>query len=377
MAIEHSIEWSADGYNGLIDWLGENKVGDAFANPVTLGYVTASQSTTFSGAVASRALDQVIDVTSGRSHTENVDGSWWQADFGAGNAVGVRRVGIIGQDYSLNHPRYFVVLGSNGDGVWHELASAEDVGPAQAAWWSVAVTDDSPYRYIKILASRDDADSTGNEYMILGDVEIWGDYHDAAAPAAAYPLVTADSGRGWRGLFEWLGQNKTAGAWLHPESGRSLVVTSQSTTYTTYVSGNAINHSFAGTAGGMTHTDNVVNSWWKVDLGLDNLFRLDALALYGKGAHLPRNFRVEGSLDDSTWVEVYDVPNATTGPELDAWFVTDMDVTTTEYRYFRVTMYGASASGFFPLTIGSLEFYGGWNPPEVVPSKGLMLMGVG
>ena len=381
MAIEHTIEWSADGYNGLIDWLGENKVGDAFANPdTTRGFIDATQITNQSGTlVAAKALDQATGTTSNRSHTTNPHGAWWQLDFGVGNAIGVRRIGIIGQSATSNQPRYFVVLGANSDGVWHELASAENVGPTNAAWWSVAVTDDSPYRYIRILGSRSPMDSSSNNFLVLGDVEIWGDYHDSAAPEAESTTFVAEGGRGWRGLFEWLGQNKQMGAWSHPETSRSLCVTSMSVVQAPYTSHGCIDHNFSEDS--TAHSTNAAGSWWKVDLGAGNLFKLVTLALYGRSAYNPRNFRVEGSFDDSAWVELYDVPDGSTGPTSATWSTHAMDVATTSYRYFRITQYGANSNpGAFEnyLTLNGLEFYGEWNPTGGgAAGSGMMLMGVG
>lgn len=368
MGVEINRPWTTNQFDGIIDYLGKDKnVSGTFQNPDTVrGYVDATQSSDQSGSLtADKALDQLTATASNRSHTTSMEGPWWMIDFGPDNAVALERFGIKGQASSGNHPRYFVILGANADGIWHELAYADNAGPTNNAWWSVAITDPTAYRYIKILGTRNPMDSSSNSYLVLGDVEMWGDYHDAAT-AAADPVFVAGTGRGWRGLFEWLGQNKTMGAWAHPETSRALITTSMSAVLATHTSHGALDHGFATTS----HSENTEGSWWKVDLGSGNLFRLDAVALFGRSLYNPRNWKIEGSLDDSAWDELYDVPDGSTGPTDDTWSVYEMDTATAGYRYFRLTQYGPNSTpGTLEdyLAFDSIEFYGEWDVEAAGP----------
>lgn len=380
MAIEHSIAWATNGYNGLIDWLGENKVGDTFANPDTVrGYVTTSQISNQSGSLtADKAIDQATGTSSNRSHTTNAAHCpWWVIDFGASNSVAATRIGIIGQASAGNHPKNTHIQGSVDGAVWNELVNLGGTAVANNTWTSWAVTDTTPYRYFRIRHVNNPGDSSSNNYLVLGDVEIWGDYHDTPASSSGDVTFTKFPGLGWSGLFEWLGQNKSASAWAHPETSRALVVTSMSTTQASYTTHGALDHVLNDASA--SHSQNVAGSWWKVDLGSGNLFKLTALALWGRTANNPRNFKVEGSLDDSVWDELYDVPNGSTGPTSGAWSAYDMDTATDAYRYFRITQYGVNSAGGDVsnenyLAIGALEFYGVWNPtpPEPEPDPGLV-----
>lgn len=366
MAIEVTKTWSSDGYNGLLDWLGKDKGTTTWAHPeTTRAYVATAQISTNASLTSDNAIDQAIDTTSGRSHTTNADFMpWWYIDFGASNSVVCTRFGIIGQNHASNQPHRFGVYASVDGEHWTELYDSDGTNINQATWTSFAVSDTTKYRYFMIRGNGLYTDSSSNQYLILGDVEIWGEYHDVAADTGQV-FGAPSNGAGWTGLFEWLGQNKTGiddTAWAHPETSRSLVTTSQSTVHSGLVSENAINHDLF--TSGRAHTTNVAGSWWKVDLGSGNTFRMDAFGLFASVGSEPRNFRMEGSNDDSAWTEIYDVPDGSTGPAAYGWFLAETAGAgaSEAYRYFRITQYGTNLDGNNYFAIGSIEFYGEWNP---------------
>lgn len=141
-----------------------------FTSPVGL---TVTQSSDQDGTrVASKALDHSVDPNDGCSHTQSIANSWWKVDFGSGHTFTPTRLGICGRASGGLEPRNFKLQGSNDNSTWTDLLTVTNDGPADNAWWSSTVSGSSGYRYLRIYETG--ANSGGSDYLILGEVEMWG-----------------------------------------------------------------------------------------------------------------------------------------------------------------------------------------------------------
>lgn len=162
---------------GILSWLGNGKDWvTTWSNPDTgLGVVSTSQSSTIGGMTSERALTADAEISTGRSHTDNIAGSWWKVDFGTTNPVVVSDAAIRAHNFGSNLPRNFKLQGSNDDSNWDDLATVTGDGPAQKSWYHMANIDsETEYRYLRILSTG--ADSSGGNYLILAGFEVWGTY---------------------------------------------------------------------------------------------------------------------------------------------------------------------------------------------------------
>ncbi len=188
MAIETTINHTSDGYNGLLDWLGRNKGAGSWQHPETSrGFVSTSQSSTLAGLGSDNGIDHANDTTSGRTHTQNVAFSWWMIDFGASNSVKVTRLGILGQNYHANQPKYYKYQGSINGVDWTDLNASGGSQIPPNGWESYTITDATRWRYIRVIFYNSPGDSSGQNYLILGDFEVWGEYHDIGADEDGTP----------------------------------------------------------------------------------------------------------------------------------------------------------------------------------------------
>lgn len=170
--------------DGIFNWLGTVGNTQLFGNPATAATglyanrptgssYTATQSTDQDGTrTAPKATDHLLDANNNCSHTQNIANSWWKANFGAGHTVTPTYIGICGRDGGGMEPRNFKLQGSNDDSAWTDLLTVVATGPNDNAWWSSAVTASAAYRYLRIL--QNGLNSSGFDYLVLGEVELWG-----------------------------------------------------------------------------------------------------------------------------------------------------------------------------------------------------------
>lgn len=184
---------------GILAWLANGKDWvSTWSNPSSgSGVVTCTQSSTLGGMTADRALTADAEIGTGRSHTDNVAGSWWKVDFGADNPVVVSDAAIRAHNFGSNLPRNFKLQGSTNDSDWDDLATVTGAGPAQRDWYLMAdINSEVEYRYLRILNTG--VDSSGGNYLILGGFEVWGTYGSG-------PEVTTPGGQYWPpdGIFRF------------------------------------------------------------------------------------------------------------------------------------------------------------------------------
>jgi hypothetical protein len=192
--------WSADGYNGLFEAIRSAAGAQMLAPwglmspdttvatdtpgcppgavPGSVYRITTSQSADHTSKFKSfRAVDRSIAydgaiATGGESHTPNTANSWWKMDFGVGYFCTPTRFGIYGRSSGDQHPRNFKIQGSNDNTNWTDLHTVTSAGPTNGTWWSNAITGAGAYRYIRLYMTG--LNSSSANYLVLGDVEIWG-----------------------------------------------------------------------------------------------------------------------------------------------------------------------------------------------------------
>ena len=370
-----TISFSSAGYNGLMDWLGRDKGTTTWAHPeTTRGYLTSTESSVNASLNAHNLFDQSASTSGGRFHSLDDEGEYWMMDLGTGCGIDITHYALQGQGHSSNHPRNWVFLGS-ADGVdWVLLDSqASTTLPGNASWFDQSLSTDGTYfRYFKMIQIGNN--SSGSDFFVLGEVELYGTYSDELSDASAPATITRDFYSGMEGgevgIFDALGRNKTVfTTWAHPETSRAFVTTSQSSDQDpAYTSDKAIDIAYSG-SNDRSHTQDLSGSWWKADFGSSNSVIPTYLGIKGQGASandMPRNFVIEGSNNDSDWDTLYTATSE--GPTQSAWWHADMSSNTDHYRYIRIRMTGTNSSARDFLVMGEVELYGEYGNPALLDS---------
>ncbi len=194
--------------------------------------------------------------------------------------------------------------------------------------------------------------------------------YSTTAPYSSYSLNTSSNGDvgvslpwtsdGYSGLINYLGTNGGVDSFSNPHP--SKVITSQSTTYRTNEEAyRAIDHQISAdpnsSLNGSSHTNNIANSWWRLDLGEGKTIALQRFGIIGRsnGDQHPRNFTIQGSNNGTSWSNL--ASTASTGPGASTWW--SIPVTTNQkYRFIQILQTGSNSFGANYLTIGDIELWG-------------------
>lgn len=156
---------------------------------------------------------------------------------------------------------------------------------------------------------------------------------------------------GLTGLIDAIGTNDGVDAYVNPHtSGKGVVA--QSSTYSTYVASNAIDHNLSS----HTHsTTSQSDPWWSINFG-EKSVKVTRVGLYGvNAAEQPRNFMVQGSIDGVSWITLATV--AGEGPTEGTWWTKEI-TSTVEWSHLRIYTTGSNSSGRRLLEIGEFEIWG-------------------
>jgi hypothetical protein len=111
-----------------------------------------------------------------------------------------------------------------------------------------------------------------------------------------------------------------------------------------------------------THTNARPNSWMSVDLGAARQFAVDYYCLRhsAQSSHMLRNWRLEGSNDNTAWVVLKTHANdqalAAAAFSTAAWPVTPP--TAEGFRHFRIIQFGKNADNSDYLLCTGIELHG-------------------
>lgn len=169
-------------------------------------------------------------------------------------------------------------------------------------------------------------------------------------------ILTYSSDGDVNGLFYWLGTSKGVSPWVNPHSA-SLLVTVSSIGFGTA-------QSLCDRADTEFYTNNIPDSWAKFQIlsgklkcnyySIRNRFRSD-----GDAQHSLRNWKLQGSNDDTTWVDLDAQINNTFLNTSSKWLSLSV-FSTTAYSYFRLLQNGANSNGVSHLCLGEIELYGAY-----------------
>ena len=377
-----TIAWSSNGYNGIINWLGENKdAAEAFTNPVDRGLLNGQLWDADITSVGIKAATNHSASTSGSSriHTFSYEGSNCVFDFGEGNGVQPTRIGIQHQAHSDDQLRNFVIQGSVDGNGWDDLVVGvnDTTISGASSWGSWAVTATEHYRYIRIIVTG--LNSSSARRLVFGEFEIWGEYSDELENPAATELVEIPfSAPGANGIFDWLGRGKDfIGAEANADTDYGFCTASQ-ISIQLGIPADAFDRSVSTTGGRVHTTGGTTTDWWKVDMGEGSAITPYHFGLRGQGHtnDQPRNFIIQGSNNDSDWTTL--ATAVADGPGNGSWWDQASSDQATAWRYLRVQMTGDNSSGRDFLVFGEFEVWGMYNGAAGFKRSGsMMLLGVG
>ncbi|MEH2148235.1 hypothetical protein [Nostoc sp.] len=156
--------------NGIFYYIGTSFGTTVWSNPSGNGvYVSAS-------SIGAGNVDTLIDRMNSSFYTNSTPGSW--VKFGLGSAK------LKCNHYSLKsradsgdyYPRSWKLQGSNDDTTWADIDIQSNNSSliANSQWLSIPVTSNVAYSYFRILNTG--FNSAGYDHLVLGEVELYGEY---------------------------------------------------------------------------------------------------------------------------------------------------------------------------------------------------------
>lgn len=352
----YTVTYDTDAYDGLINEIGTEGGAVSFANPtLNADQAEASQSSNQDTTrIASKATDQGLNASTGCAHTQNVASSWWQIDFGVFR-VRLDNFTQRNRDSGGLYPTDWKLQGSSNGTSWTDLVTVTGASSTASAWQTQTVANNTEWQYLRLLQTAVNSSSTN--HLVIGDVEMWGDYigPDLSDTGIVY-ATTYDTGS-YDGLMAAIGTVGATDPFQNPDTGRGTVTTSSLNAIdANRTSDKALDHSLVH-ATDVYHSTNTASSWWKADFGASNKVRLDHAGLRASadGSILPRNWKWQGSNDDSSWTDLATISSSSVAAS--GWDVAAI-ADNTEWRYIRVLSNGTDSSGNNYLIIGDIELWG-------------------
>jgi hypothetical protein len=160
-------------------------------------------------------------------------------------------------------------------------------------------------------------------------------------------------------MFYWLGTSQGSTGWSNPIPSKITSVGSAPH------ASSAVNQPlFSTDRNGSTlyHSSDTAGNYLLYDLGTTRRMAVNRYSIQGRNdfnGHYPRNWKLRGSLDNSTWIDIDTRTGDTTIASLGAWgtFVPNGN-TSTAFRYLRVEMTGPSSDGNNYLCLAEVQLYG-------------------
>lgn len=356
-----TISYSSSGYNGLMDWLGKDKGTTTFANPASSrGHVdVAVQSQYSSGYAGDFVFQQDANAPWHSGATTEASGRAQELrfDFLDGRIV-PSHFAMQARSSPDDLPSEFRLIASADGVTWDELLHESGLTTAGGGAWhdfEIVGADAGGYRFFHFLIPHDDTSLGGNEWHSVGEIEIYGSYSDGHSavdpPAVACPFFQA----GFSGLADWQGRGDSFQGSFAEGAGFSAVEASSELHVLSYHRYKALDHN----GDSYFSSTNAADSWWRVDVGSGNQWYVTHIAFYGAVSSNPRNFKWQGSNDDTTsptnWTDLDTV--VADGPADNEWFVSAL-ASPAAYRHFRILSTGQDDTANDYLRMAEVEFYG-------------------
>ncbi len=218
------------------------------------------------------------------------------------------------------------------------------------------------YNGVRILDADFTLDVDGLGFTLDFDVAsgdyVVAEYFTPAPPTALFPLTRTWTLDRADGIFGYLATGGGARAWVNPALGDawspSYYTATQIDLWAVGTPDKATDGSYLTT--NASHTGNTTNAWWKADFGTRLVCptRFGMIGRATDGYH-PRNWKLQGSNDDTNWDDLLTVVND--GPGDGTWYSAAIS-TSTYYRFIRVYETGVNSHGDWYLVIGEVEIWG-------------------
>lgn len=191
---------------------------------------------------------------------------------------------------------------------------------------------------------------TGETYKITKANLLAGSSNGGGTPTPTETNFTYVRDGDTHGLFYFLGTQKNTIAWSNPYDN-GLIVTASS------VSGGSL-FQLCDRADGNFYSGNYNNSWvnFRLDSGKLLCNRYSIKSRTDNGYFL-RSWKLQGSDDGSTWVDLDVQTNNTTVNSPTTWLTLPVTATV-GYSIFRLINTGNDSNGYNYLCLGEVELYG-------------------
>jgi len=177
-------------------------------------------------------------------------------------------------------------------------------------------------------------------------------------PSTQTKELTYASNSDTNDVFYWIGTNYGTQSWTNPHTAQRVICSKSSNTADAQYN---FLERLVDRQGNAVCTDNRVNSWMKVDLGIKNALRVNHYTIQGRqdafDSHHPRSWKLQGSNDNQTWTDI-DTQVNNTSINLGTWASIPVSGQTNSYRFLQILHTGKTAQNGDFLVFGEWEFYG-------------------
>lgn len=174
-------------------------------------------------------------------------------------------------------------------------------------------------------------------------------------PPSNQGILIYESNGDTNGVFYYIGSNKLLEAFTNPALNGRIVMSASSNL-------NAETSPLNLTAKtlGLGHTLQGIGEFFKLDLKAGNSLIVNHYTLKARSdynGNYPRNWKLQASNDDATWIDI-DTQINSTGLNFGTFVSIPIAGQTTAYRYWRLLLTGGDSSGAQYLILDEWEFYG-------------------
>jgi hypothetical protein len=192
-------------------------------------------------------------------------------------------------------------------------------------------------------------DATGvTKSCLFGELSLTVD----VPPTAGTDVLTFQSAGDTNGVFYWIGTNKNTTAWQNP-TNLGLAVLASSI-------GSGSLESLTDKQDSEFFTNSEDGSWVKFKLPGTAKLKCDYYSIKTRNAssdYYPRNWKLQGSNDDNTWVDLDIQSDNTTLISNSEWLSIPLN-SNASYNSFKLLTTGINSSTLYHLVLGEVELYG-------------------
>lgn len=358
----YTLTYSSNGdTNGLFYLLGTNMGMRAWANPAQDSYIDSDYTNNYAvllsaSTIKGGSLGTLTNRATASFYTENVAGSWIKVDLGGFRTLSCNGYSI--RNYSMNGDwlRSWKLQGSNDNNTWVDLDIRinDTTFNAPNVWATYTPNQNvaTAFRWFRILNTG--LTSSGSNYLCLGEWEMYG------ALTIGSPTTFTNSGLNGdnAGIIYYLASTQAAenwtNGWVNPHATGIVTVSASSVG-----SGNV--SMLVGRLPNSFYTANSAGSWIQLDFGPSRTVRVDSYQLRHSNfsSNYLRNWKLQGSMDGSTWTDLDVRSNDATITARNQFANFTPSVGNTSFwRYIRLLSTGVDSNSANFLCLGQIELYG-------------------